>query len=353
MPGEVLDVCEFGAKGDGKQDDSAAFQKAVDAAAECAGSVFVPPGTYLCADVQMRPRVAITGVAAWTYRAPGGSILKLSRADARCILNITGAVGTTIENLSLEGEGLGKGVCGILLDKPDYGKEEDALRIDCCRVSHFTGDGVHLGRVWCFSVRHCMISHNAGCGIRLRGWDGFVLDNWLSGNVAAGFGAYDENASITMVGNRIEWNQQGGVYIVGGTHYNVTGNYIDRCGGSGIALLKRGDWQTRQFSVTGNVIYRSGRWSPPDSEESAHVRLDGVCGLALTGNTLVVGRDDGGTGTWSPAYGIIYRGLINTVVKDNVLHDGALKELLADRGGHGSGVVVADNPGVLLTPPAK
>ena len=42
---------------------------------------------------------------------------------------------------------------------------------------------------------------NTGNGVWIRGWDGFLLDNWLSGNGEAGYGAYEENLSITMTGN--------------------------------------------------------------------------------------------------------------------------------------------------------
>jgi hypothetical protein len=42
----LLDVRQFGAKGDGKEDDTKAIQKAIDAAAESHGAVFVPPGVY-------------------------------------------------------------------------------------------------------------------------------------------------------------------------------------------------------------------------------------------------------------------------------------------------------------------
>lgn len=52
-------------------------------------------------------------------------------------------------------------------------------------------------------------------------------------------------------------------------------------------------------------------------------------------------------GKWSPSYGIVYEGLSNCVISSNVLHQGAIKQMLADLGGHGEGVVVKDNPGSL------
>jgi hypothetical protein len=68
------------------------------------------------------------------------------------------------------------------------------------------------------------------------------------------------------------------------------------------------------------------------------------------GNNLQSGRDDGGTGTWSPSYGIVYQGLGNCVIRNNVLHDGARRKLMLDLGGHQEGVVVGDNPGRLFVP---
>ncbi len=348
----MIDVKEFGAAGDGVADDTAAIQKALDAAAPQKAGVWVPGGTYNCSTLRMHPYTQLCGQATYSYRNDGGSILRLSDPKARCLINCTGALGANITGLCLAGGSLGEGVHGILYDKPDYGKEEDAPHIDHCRVSGFTGDGVHLGRIWCFSVRHCMLSHNKGSGLLVRGWDGFVLDNWLSGNHGAGYLATDENASITMTGNRIEWNRLGGIVIAGGTHYNIVGNYIDRSGGPGIDLQGRPDRPCRIMAISGNVIYRSGKpdWRPLDQHDSCHVRMRDCGGVTCTGNTLNIGRDDGGKGEWSPNYGMVLQNLWDCVVKDNVMSSGALKELIVDLGGHTAGTIIRDNPGALHVP---
>lgn len=64
----VLNVRDFGAKGDGKSDDTSAFQKAIDAAHEMGGNiVFVPRGDYLIAGtLDVREHVVLEGV----FRGP-------------------------------------------------------------------------------------------------------------------------------------------------------------------------------------------------------------------------------------------------------------------------------------------
>jgi len=344
---EYMRVRDFGATGDGKTDDTKAIQRALDAAAEVRGAVFVPPGVYLCADLKMRPNTALIGVPTWDYHKPGGTALRLSSGAAKCLLNMGKAQGATIDGLGFDGARLGKGVHGIFLDKPDYGKHEDAFRIERCQVLRFTGDGVCLAHAWCFSVRQSMLAYNGGDGLSLRGWDGFLSDNWFSGNERAGFGARAENASVTFTCNRVEWNGQENMVIDSADGYQITGNFFDRAGTCGIALRNS---RNGCFSITisGNYFKRSGKLAEADSYDSAQIRIEGAKGVTCVANTLCAGRDDEGTGVWSPSYGIVCKGLQNCVLANNVLHEAALRQLIVDQGGHGEGVVLRNNPGSLL-----
>ena len=101
------------------------------------------------------------------------------------------------------------------------------------------------------------------------------------------------------------------------------------------------------MTVTGNYIKRSGKRADAASHESSHILIEGAEGVTCVGNNLHVGRDDGGAGVWSPAYGIVCKNLQNCVITNNVLHQGAVKTLIEGSGG--SGVIVRDNPGSLLT----
>jgi hypothetical protein len=239
-----------------------------------------------------------------------------------------------------------------MLDKPDFGQHEDTICIERCRIGNFTGDGLHLSRIWVFSIRQSMVCHNKGNGLMYRGWDGFVMDNWFSGNGLAGIGAYEENSSCTFTGNRIEWNRQHGMILRSGHAYNITGNYFDRTSGPALALVPRDEKHptSRSITVTGNVIYRSGapHGGPfADAYQSCQARFEGVDGLTCVGNTFEVGKDDNGRGVVTPDYCFVVKGMSNSVIMGNVMARGAIKELIADLGGHaaGDGFIMKDNPG--------
>jgi hypothetical protein len=353
-----IDARQFGAAGDGKTDDTAALQRAIDAAAESSGGVFLPPAVYFSRELHVRPGIALVGIPAWNYSFGGGTVLRLADATSPGLLNLTDARGSTLDGLALDGRNLGTNVHGIFTARTAYGQHEDGFRIERCQVAHFTGDGLSLSHAWCFSVRHCEMMANRGDGLSLRGWDGFILDNWLSGNGRAGFAARAENASVTFSANRIEWNREENFVVVGGDGYQITGNFFDRAGTVGIALRQNPhneSWNKgpcTQFSITGNFVKRSGKFADAGTHDSAQIVLEGATGVTCTGNVLQSGRDDGNQGVWSPSAGIVYQGLENCVIANNTLHNGALRQLLVDLGGHKEGVVIKDNPGSLFSPGA-
>ncbi len=132
---------------------------------------------------------------------------------------------------------------------------------------------------------------------------------------------------MTITGNRIEWNRENGIRITSSGFYNITGNYFDRSGGPAILLSQIGGNMNCIFTVTGNIIYRSGKpeWTT-DPLDSAHVRFINVRGLTFTGNSMCVGQDDGYKGQFSPMYGIVIEKLTDCVIANNTLHIGALKK---------------------------
>src|SRR5258708_39269360 len=85
----MLNVIDFGGKGDGKADDTAAIQKALNAAGITNGSVFIPQGTYLCSELKLPVGICIHALPAMDYRKGMSSVLKL-HAGTKSLRNLTG-----------------------------------------------------------------------------------------------------------------------------------------------------------------------------------------------------------------------------------------------------------------------
>ena len=354
----LLDVRAFGAKGDGISDDTDPVQQAIDEGARSGRAVYISPGRYSVGELVLHPGSTLRAQPQWGfhYHTIGAAVLIQRFDDQRCVLNLSHANGAELDGLSLTGENRQGGCCGILCDKAAFGPIEDAFRIERCRVAAFSGHAVYLNRIWCFTLRHNMFCFSKGDGLRVHGWDAFVSDNWFSGNEGAGYQSEGDNCSVTMTGNRVEWNKGGGIIIEGGSHYNLTGNYIDRSGKAGIAVLPAtvldddsGRIESRvsnTITITGNIVYRSGKFAQAD-EESCHLILKGCAGVTVTGNSFCIGRDDKGKGAYSPKSGMILDELTECAVTGNTLFLGALEMLVDDRGGHRD-TVIRDNVGSLF-----
>ena len=325
----VFNIIDFGAVPDGKTDSTAAIQSALDAAGECMGEVVVPPGIYRTRRLCMRPKTKLSGTSAWLFGQFGGSIFELDDEEAACMIDITGAFGCQIAGMNLDGRDLGEKVCGIWLSWPEYngGGREDTPTIDDCRIGCFTGDGVHLEHIWCFSVRHTQMFRNGGAGLYIDGWDGFILDNWFSGNKNGGILGGPTATSLTATGNRVEWNRVGGFVIPAGVAINITGNYFDRSGGPALKLGSA-EGEVESVTITGNFIYRSGKPGEglEKEDENSHVLMDHCVNVTFTGNTFRYGRDDNGKGIWSPDIDMVIRNCNYCIFAENAMHHGALKE---------------------------
>ncbi len=344
-----LDVTAFGATGDGQTDDTAALQRAIDAAAESKGTAWFPPGIYRSGMLRLRDNVGLAGQPTFSYRRQGGTVIRLCDDKAPCLLNLSGTIGVHVTTLALDGAGrLGSGIHGIWLDGTGQ-KEEHTVFLEGVRIADFSGDGARLSPIWGFTVRNCLFHHNGGDGLCITHWDGFVYENIMIGNGGWGFAGYAPHASVTMISNRIEWNGKGGIYLQRGSHYNIGNNYVDRSGGPALFMdggpkAEVGRHMPGTHAVTGNIFYRSGKKAQPETRESSQVRLEHVAGVALTGNTFCYGTDDDGGGQPSPSYALVLEGLRNSVVMGNALNNACLKELILDAGGH-EGLVLRDNPG--------
>ncbi len=326
-----INVRDFGAKGDGKTPDSAAIQKAIDAAGEICATVYFPAGKYLCSELKLRPNTTLLGDPQWAYRGVSGAVLQLDKPDAKCVVDISRAYGAHIRGLCLYcGEGFGAGACGILLNHAEgYSKKEDSVVVEDCKITGFGADALRLCKVWLFIVRRNIFIGNKGAGVALTGWDGFVSDNQFSGNGGGGFVCREVGATVMFTANRVEWNKRSGLEIGRGDAWNVTGNCFDHNWGPGLSARDVSD-----MAVCSNVFRRNGRIDAEHgADSSCHVRLENCKGITVTGNSGASGRDDGGTGNLSPRDAFVVSGCSCGMVTANAFYKGAMDACVRNLGG--------------------
>ncbi len=99
----VVNVKDKGAKGDGKTDDTASIQAAIDAVAGTGGTVLVPDGVYMI-DATAKPRLSLKDDM--TLKLADGATLKAIPNDQKksAVLMISGVSDVTVIGGTLEGE---------------------------------------------------------------------------------------------------------------------------------------------------------------------------------------------------------------------------------------------------------
>ncbi len=355
----VFRITDFGAVPDGATDCTRAVQEAMDAAADCMGTVEIPTGRFAVSGLHLRGHgVSLIGTPAFGNYS-GASVLVLKDPTGDALLNISGSYGATIKGVCFEPDGwrdayLGKTenpirtvVHGIKIDWDDYNGagEPECPTIDDCSVVGFTGDGLHFRHAWCFTVRHSQIACNGGAGMYFDGWDAYILDNWLTGNRGGGLVGGPVFNSLTFTGNRVEWNYVAGVALPHGDSYQLTGNFFDRTFGPAISL---GSDTTEAVlaTVTGNIFRRNGAYDEgkphADLKDNCHILLRHASGVTVTGNAAQRGIGDGNVGVLSPEYGFIVENSKNVVITSNAMQNGAITENILLRG-ENEGLIVRDN----------
>lgn len=348
----VFNVKDFGAKGDGKSSDSAAIQKTLDAAGKVQGTAYFPSGNYRCHNLKVSPYTTVLAEPQWAYSPDAGAILTIDSEDADCVLNISEAYGCHIRGIFLRGDRRAAKIQhGIFQNHATaFTPRENSPVIEDVSINQFSGHGVYLLRIWLFVIRHSIFKSNAGHGVCIRGWDGFVTDNQFSGNGKSGFATEEGGGSTVMfTANRVEWNREYGLYLAGGDAWNVTGNCFDRNWGAAIYANNVSD-----ATFTGNVFRRNGKNSAELLEgldESCQMLMQSCRGITVTGNAGAAGRDDGGRGEYTPNYAFWMKDNACSVVTANTFSRGYLKEMIMDKGGNSTDFLVNNNVGSVFKIP--
>jgi len=276
-PAVALSVVDYGARGDGVTDDTAAFTDALSI-----GTASVPPGNYVVGELAIPDGAHLAG------EGPG-SVLKLKpgakfvvRPGARCVIEDLAIVGDPASEVESGDQGLihgiradgwtarslwisDAGICGILLDHCND------VRIQDCQLDRlrravsivFSSDVLVEGN----AVRDCS-EHG------LMFWG-----NWQWEKM--------DCRRISFIGNRVIRGGAGAIWGTGCVGVVATGNIVEQCADVGIDL----EW-CEQGAISGNTV---------SGAANAGISLFYSCrDVAITGNTVVIPDADKGEriGIW-------------------------------------------------------
>jgi len=323
----MANVYHFGAVGDGKTDDTAALQHALEAGD---GLLDLHKGTYHIT----RPLVMdLTKQGYGAVRGAGGAS-RIVMAGAGPALRILGdhqgtARPSTYQSHTWEKERLPQ-ISGLEI----LGKHPESVGIELCKTTKTTITGV--------LVREC--KH----GIHLidRNRDFVLSDSHLLNNHH--FGLFLDHCNLHQIivhGNHISWNKKAGIKSLNGDVHNfqITGNDIEYNNHPGVDQSPNGEptgaeiWFEAPTGTISEVTISSNTIQATIQPGGANVRVHGAPGafpaaarmVTLTGNVL-----------GSQWRGIELRHLQRTAITGNTIYDSKDLSILAT---HCDGIAVGSN----------
>lgn len=220
---DLVNVLDFGAKGDGVADDTGAIQAAIASAK--GGTVFLPRGVYRHTGLTITTPVRLEG-SGWDF---SGTVLQ-NTSLTRPAISITSKLGymtgATLTNLLLRGnkETPGSNSPGV------YVRNEGNLLLDRVYVYGTAGAGLFLeGHTSCVSVRDSRFQHNRGDAIYGRTESRKQIN------------------AINILSTELVQNE-GHAINLWGTQVNIRDSIVQGNGGAGV-FLNADDMNTRQASA--------------------------------------------------------------------------------------------------------
>lgn len=306
----VLSVRQFGAKGDGTTDDTAAIQATVNAFTFRGGKIFVPPGEYGISGsgVTLPETIPTTDFNGMVFEGAGHGVVLKKLSGAGSILNIL-AARCTVRSITFNANSVADGC--IFMDTDFDGL---TTLIENCAFSSTTASGR-------------AIFNNAGDSYMIRNNYFLSCGNWayestqnsinstFSSNFVQGSGgvrlantASTQAEGFRMIDNTIlaSGTSSVGIRIEFGLEIAVIGNIFDQGTGDSIQLLNN----TSLVKATNNWI------SPTASGQGVNITQN-VNSCTFIGNTF-----NGGTLQFS--IGATNVGDIHSIqIFDNIFNNGS------------------------------
>ncbi|RFA12302.1 hypothetical protein B7R22_15970 [Subtercola boreus] len=291
--GLVFNVRDFGAAGDGVQDDLPAIQAAMSAASGAGGgTVWFPVGVYLVSG-----SIGDTAAGFTSIRLEGaGSQIATIRASTDAPLFTGLWYICTFVNLVLDSGGLGGACVSGHFDKTHF---ERLLLLNWNGYGMLLNDGTFADQGGLLNViDRCNIQQNTGTGIHTgyRFYDSWILNN----NIGASYADLSiEGGPVRILGNHLDGSPTYNIEFRGNKRILVSNNILEGSRKQSIVYTMP-PWlgsDKPQIQIVGNTFSNGGKLA---QNTYPAITIAGVSsaarteGFSVTGNTFAC--DDDGAG---------------------------------------------------------
>ena len=338
---QYISVKDFGAKGDGTTDDTAAIQAGLDAVSGTGLTLLIPPSSSfyrITATLYPGSYTTIWGYGA-EIKNSGTSIFNmiwvLGAAGSANYLTDVNIFGLTVDSngttLDSGGSGIGGSYC-------------NNLRIRDCTVKNAWLQGIFFAR----GGKNCWIESNYverawGDGIHIGDqYSGETLENvWITDNFV--YNSFDDGIGVTggahlvwVTNNKVDTvTAAAGIDLSGCYQTYVQGNYVTAYGQIGIRVQRFNAFMTFDIEILDNIID-----GPPINQAAINLFGPNNTNVSTFANNPITIRDNRIKNvTASGSYGIFVTGAGMVTIDSNFIE------------GNQQGIVLSGLPATALVGP--